>query len=204
MTSKIEQIIEEIEDYIDSCKFQTFSNTKITVDKEKIDDLLRELRMKTPAEIKHYQKVINNKDAILNDARAKAEALINKASAHTSQLINEHEIMQQAYAQANEVVMLATQQAQDQVNEATIRVNHMQQAATRYMDERLANLENLVVQMMNMTAAHYESFINNMNGYIEIIRSNREELKPQLQQDEASQEITEGNESELSNQEGQS
>ncbi|MBR6770748.1 MAG: vacuolar family H+-ATPase subunit H [Lachnospiraceae bacterium] len=204
MTSKIEQIIEEIEDYIDSCKFQTFSNTKITVDKEKIDDLLRELRMKTPAEIKHYQKVINNKDAILNDARAKAEALINKASAHTSQLINEHEIMQQAYAQANEVVMLATQQAQDQVNEATIRVNHMQQAATRYMDERLANLENLVVQMMNMTAAHYESFINNMNGYIDIIRSNREELKPQLQQDEASQEITEGNESELSNQEGQS
>ena len=160
--------------------------------------------MKTPAEIKHYQKVINNKDAILNDARAKAEALINKASAHTSQLINEHEIMQQAYAQANEVVMLATQQAQDQVNEATIRVNHMQQAATRYMDERLANLENLVVQMMNMTAAHYESFINNMNGYIDIIRSNRAELKPQLQQDEASQEITEGNESELSNQEGQS
>ncbi|MCI6553807.1 MAG: vacuolar family H+-ATPase subunit H [Lachnospiraceae bacterium] len=179
MSSKIEQIIDEIEDYIDSCKYQAFSNTKITVDKEEIDDLLRELRMKTPEEIKRYQKIINNKEAILNDARAKAEALINEASVHTSELINEHEIMQQAYAHANEVVTLASQQAQEILDDATIQANNMRMAATQYMDEMLANLENLMTQTVNMTAAHYESFINNMNGYIEIIRSNREELQPQ-------------------------
>ena len=35
--SRIEQIITEIEDYIDSCKFQPLSNTKILVNKEEID-----------------------------------------------------------------------------------------------------------------------------------------------------------------------
>lgn len=104
MSSRIEQLIDEIEEYIDGCKYQTFSDTKIIVNKEEIDELLRELRMKTPDEIKRYQKIISNKEAILNDARAKAEALINEATLHTNQLINEHEIMQQAYAQANEVV----------------------------------------------------------------------------------------------------
>ena len=34
--SRIEQIITEIEDYIDSCKFQPLSNTKILVNKEEI------------------------------------------------------------------------------------------------------------------------------------------------------------------------
>ena len=42
--SRIEQIITEIEDYIDSCKFQPLSNTKILVNKEEIEELLVELR----------------------------------------------------------------------------------------------------------------------------------------------------------------
>ena len=40
--SRIEQIITEIEDYIDSCKFQPLSNTKILVNKEEIEELLVE------------------------------------------------------------------------------------------------------------------------------------------------------------------
>ena len=49
MSSRIEQIIEEIEEYIDrDCKFQPLSTTKIIVNKEHLDELLRELRMKTP------------------------------------------------------------------------------------------------------------------------------------------------------------
>ena len=44
MSSKIEQIIEEIEEYIDGCKPQTLSKTNIVVNKEEIEELLRELR----------------------------------------------------------------------------------------------------------------------------------------------------------------
>lgn len=35
MSSRIEQIIEEIEEYIDSCKFQPLSTTKIIVNKDR-------------------------------------------------------------------------------------------------------------------------------------------------------------------------
>lgn len=179
MSSRIEQLIDEIEEYIENCKYQALSNTKIIVNKEEIDELLRELRMKTPDEIKRYQKIISNKEAILSDARSKAEALINEATVHTNELINEHEIMQQAYAQANEVVTMASHQAQEILNNATIEANNMRTAAIQYTDEMLANLENLIVQTVNMTASHYESFINNLNGYAEIIRTNRETLHPQ-------------------------
>lgn len=54
MSSRIEQIIEEIEEYVDSCKYQPLSTTKIVVNKEEIEELLRELRLKTPDEIKRY------------------------------------------------------------------------------------------------------------------------------------------------------
>ncbi len=94
MSSRIEQIIEEIEEYIDSCKFQPLSTTKIIVNKDQMDELLRELRMKTPDEIKRYQKIIANKDAILADAQAKADGMIQEAQIQTNELVSEHEIMQ--------------------------------------------------------------------------------------------------------------
>lgn len=76
MASRIEQIIEEIEEYIDNCKPQTFSTSNIIVNREQIEELLNELRVKTPEEIKRYQKIISNKEAILADAQSKADAII--------------------------------------------------------------------------------------------------------------------------------
>ena len=45
MSSKIEQLIDEIEQFIDGCKYKALSNSQIIVDKEQIEELLRELRM---------------------------------------------------------------------------------------------------------------------------------------------------------------
>ena len=119
MASRIEQIIEEIEEYIDGCKYQALSSSKIIVNKDELEELLNELRSKTPEEIKRYQKIISNKEAILADAQAKADAIIAKAQVKTDELVSEHQIMQQAYAQANEVVMIATKQAQEILDNAT-------------------------------------------------------------------------------------
>ena len=56
MMSRIEQLISEIEEYIDTCKYQALSNTKIIVNKEELEELLVELRLRIPDEIKKYQK----------------------------------------------------------------------------------------------------------------------------------------------------
>lgn len=179
MSSRIEQLIDEIEDYIEGCKYAFHSKDNILVNKEEIDELLRELRMKTPDEIKRYQKIISNKEAILNDARAKAEALINEATIQTNNLVNEHEIMQQAYAQANEVVTLATHQAQEILDSATMEANEVRTAAMHYLDDMLSNLEEMMTTTLNAASTHYESFYNTINGYNEVVKANRAELRPQ-------------------------
>jgi len=178
MSSRIEQLIDEIEEYIENCKPKFMSNTDIIVNKDEIDELIRELRMKTPDEIKRYQKIISNKEAILNDAREKAEALINEATVHTNELINEHEIMQQAYAQANEVVTMATRQAQDILDNAIIEANSVRTAAMQYMDDILAYLENIIGSSIQSANTNYENLLGSLNQYKDIIQSNRNELHP--------------------------
>jgi len=179
MSSRIEQIIEEIEEYIDrDCKFQPLSTTKIIVNKEHLEELLRELRLKTPDEIKRYQKIIANRDAILADAQAKADAMIEEAQVQTTELVSEHEIMQQAYAQANEVVTMASKQAQEILDNATIEANNVKSAAMQYMDDMLAHLENIISSSTQQASANYDALIGNLNQYRDIIQSNRSELHP--------------------------
>ena len=200
MSSKIEQQIDQIEDYIDSCRYQTFSKTNIIVDKDELDGLLEELRARTPEEIKHYQRIINNKDAILEDARRKAEEMSNEATVHTNELVNEHEIMQQAYAQANEIVRLATQQGQDILDKAISEANAYRSSAAQYMEDMLAQIEQSTVSARNNLTSIFSNFHAEMSDYIDTVHQNRAELIPQdddgsdfMQQvDDIPEEIEEG------------
>ena len=177
MSSRIEQIIEEIEEYIDSCKFQPLSTTKIIVKKDQIDELLRELRMKTPDEIKRYQKIIANKDAILADAQAKADSMLQEAQIQTTELVSEHEIMQQAYAQANEIVTQATAQAQEIIDNATSDANAIRIGAIQYTDDLLANAESIIGHTLDSYTTKYDGLINSLQECYDTVRSNRAELE---------------------------
>ena len=180
MSSKIEQVIDEIEEYIENCKFKAFSTDIIMVKKDEIDDLLRELRMKTPEEIKSCQKIIQNREAILDDAKQKAQKLLNEAAVQTNELISEHQIMQQAYAQANEIVELATKQAQDILDNATIEANNVKASAMQYTENMLANLESMIKQSIEITTRDYNDMVGHLREIDNVVTANRAELAPDV------------------------
>ena len=85
--SRIEQLISDIESYIDTCKYYPLSNVKIIVNKEQLEDMLTELRLKTPDEVKKYQKILSNKDAILADAKEQLMLLLMQHRFRLEELI---------------------------------------------------------------------------------------------------------------------
>ncbi|MCD8038821.1 MAG: vacuolar family H+-ATPase subunit H [Lachnospiraceae bacterium] len=178
MTSKIEQIIDDLELYIENCKFKPFSTDMIIVNKTEIDEMIRDLRMTTPEEIKRYQKMISNKEAILNDAKEKAQQLLNNAAVQTNELISEHQIMQQAYAQANEIVELATQQAQDILDRATMEANGMKSSVMQYADRMIANLEGIVSQSIELATNDYNKLVGDLQEIDKVVTANRADLVP--------------------------
>ena len=182
--SKIEQIIEDIEEYIENCKAYPLSSSKIIVNKDDIVDLLSELRKTTPDEIKRYQKIISNKEAILADAQAKADNIIAQAQVKTDELISEHQIMQRAYAQANEVVMSASKQAQEILDNATNDANNIRMSALQYTDDILGNLENAIAHSIDTARIRHDSYMNSLQEFDTIVSSNRAELNPTAGMDE--------------------
>lgn len=179
MSSRMEQIIEEIEDYINSCKYAALSSNKILVNKEELEELIQELRTKTPEEIKRYQKIISNKEAILADAQAKADQIIAQAQIQTNELVSEHQIMQQAYAQANEVVQIATKQAQEILDNATNEANSLRMGAMSYTDSQLKGIEDILANSIDTTKARSENLVNSLQEYLDVVSTNRAQLFPQ-------------------------
>ena len=55
--SRIEQKIEDIYSFVESCKMQRLSATRVIVPKDELYDLLDDLRRDIPAEIKRYRKI---------------------------------------------------------------------------------------------------------------------------------------------------
>ena len=176
MVSKIEQTIEELAEYISQCRTKFFSSTEIVVNREEIEEFLQDLRANTPEEIKKYQRVLSNKEAILNDAREKAQKLIDEATAQTNELISEHEIMQQAYAQAHEVVTMATKQAQEILDNAVNQANTLKQEASKYTEDRLAEMESILEGSISQADANYRSLLTTLVQYRDVIHCNREAM----------------------------
>jgi len=178
MSSRIEQLIDELEEYIEGCKPTLRSSSKIVVNKDEIDDFIRQLRMKTPDEIKRYQKIISNKEAILNDAQVKAKALIEEATIHKNELISEHEIMQKAYEQANAIVATAAKQAQEILDKATMEANDYKMQASKYIEERLVELNAIVSSAIDTSAANYDKSMGALVQYRNLIQENLRALQP--------------------------
>ena len=127
--SRIEQLIDEIEEYVEGCKPAPFSQSKIIVQKEQLYELLTELRLKTPDEIKRYQKIIAQKDKIISDAQAQAEQMIEETTNYANALVEEHEIMLKAYEKAEQTINAANAQAEEIVAAA----NHLIRYASYFV-----------------------------------------------------------------------
>ncbi len=178
MSRGIEEIISEIQEYVDGCKPSAFSSSKIVVNRDELDPMLDELREKTPVEIRRYQKIISNQEAIMADARAKADAIIAQAQITTNELVSEHQIMQQAYAKANEVVMLATKNAQEVLDSANREANDIRLGAISYADELLRSIETILSGSIETTRTRTDSFLANMQEYLNVVVDNRAQLMP--------------------------
>lgn len=174
--SKIEQIIAEIEDYIDGCKYQTLSNTKIIVNRDELEELLADLRHSIPDEIKKYQRIIANRDAILKDAQDKSDEMVRKANEMTSTLVSEHEIMQQAFKEANAVIEDATKKAGEILDRATTEANEVRSAAMKYTDDALANIQEILSGSIEGMTVKYDGLLRSLESSLDITTQNRKAL----------------------------
>jgi len=179
MTS-IEQIIDDIIDFIEGCKTQALSPSKVVVPKDRLYELLDELKLRTPDEIKRYQKIIANRDAIIEDAAKRAEEIKEAARKQASEIVSENSIMRQAYQEANDLITNANAQADEIMQNANHDAEEIRYGALTYSNDMLLNVENTLGDAYETTRGKMEALIYTLRDNLETVTKNRFELNEQI------------------------
>ncbi len=176
----IEDVMNEIEDFLNSCSTKALSSNKVIVPRDEFDELFGDLKVKIPAEIDRCKKIMRNKEAILMDARKTADGIIAEASAKAQQMVSETEVMAQANQTAYETVEMARVQANEMLAQAVAEANEIRLGSMQYTNDIMLGIRNYVEATMEAERANYENLIQTLNNDYMIADANLLEIQNQI------------------------
>jgi vacuolar-type H+-ATPase subunit H len=157
--------LDAIEDVLDGSKTVPFSN-KVSVEKERIFEIISDIRLNLPNEIRHAQRIIEDHDKIINDAKMKAASIIKESESEAKSLTTNHEIFRRASEQANEFIEETKQSARE------LKLN-----AVDYADDILEKSESMIKETMDNMEQQYKYTMDYFNQTIEVLYENRQQLR---------------------------
>lgn len=176
----IEDVMNEIEDFLNSCKTTALSSNKVVVPRDEFDELFGDLKVKIPAEIDRCKKIMRNKDAILMDARKAADGILAEATAKAEQMVSETEVMALANQRAYETVEMARVQANDILAQASAEANELRLGSMQYTSDLMMGIRNYVQATLEAEQANYENLITALNNDFMIADANLNEIQNQI------------------------
>ena len=181
--TRIEQLINEIYEFVEECKPTPLSQSKIIVPKDQLLDLIDELKRRTPDEIKRYQKIIANRDTIIAQAEEKAVEIENAAKERAQQMVDETKIMQDAYKQANNLIQDATAKAEEVRRSAEEFSENVRTGVLSYAGDIMNIVEGVLSSSYNEIKDRNENLLGTIREKLDLVSSNRREIFEQLNAD---------------------
>lgn len=129
------ELISELEEKIDSSLEIPFIK-KAFVNKEELMNLIGDISLQLPDEVRMAKSIAEDRTRILADAQKQADLIIKNAEQKIISMVDEHEITKRATEQADEIIAKAQKNARD------IRIGTLE-----YSDNLLSQLDNSLKAM---------------------------------------------------------
>lgn len=133
----IEEILDMLDELLDKSWSLPLTNGRSIVDDEKIRELLDDIRMNLPSEIKQAKAIVADRAEILSDARKEADGIIRKAEDRARALLAQDTTVKQAQQKANEILTQANQRSKE-----------LRSASQEYSDDILKQTEETMTKLL--------------------------------------------------------
>lgn len=147
-------LLEALEDILERSKSVPFTEKSI-VDKEEVLEIIKDIRLKLPDELKQAKWIKEERARILDEAQKEADGIVREAENRIISMIDEHEITRKAYEQKAEIIETANEMSRE-----------ITKGTKDYADGILEDLENAI-----------HTINTSINEALKTIEQNRNELK---------------------------
>ena len=111
-------ILDEMDDMLDNAKAFPLAAHKIVIDGDRLRELVNDIRLAMPKEMKRAQTIDYDCDRIMKEAQQNAERVIHEAEERAKTLVAESAIVDEAKKRAHEI-LAKTKSKCDQTKAAT-------------------------------------------------------------------------------------
>lgn len=105
-------LLETLEEILEQSKKIPFTD-KAVLDKEAILEIIKEIRLKLPDELKQAKWVKEERQRILTEAQKEANDIVKEAETRIISMIDEHEITKKAYEQKAQIIETANEMSRE-------------------------------------------------------------------------------------------
>lgn len=105
-------LIDEIEDVLENASSLPLSS-KVMIDADELFEIIREIRIKLPDEIKQASWIKGERQRILAEAQKDADTMLNETELKLEELVEKNEITKKAKENAEEIVTRAQNNAKE-------------------------------------------------------------------------------------------
>jgi F0F1-type ATP synthase membrane subunit b/b' len=111
------QMIDRLEELLNESRPLPFTHNVI-VDEDRMLDLIDQMRVSIPEEVKKAQQLLAQRDRLMAQAQEEANRTVNLARDRSSELVERDQVVQAAYTQAEQIKAQAYTDGEDIRNEA--------------------------------------------------------------------------------------
>ena len=141
-------IIDRIEALINTSRKVPITQQTI-VDSEKITELITQLRLSVPFDVKAAGEIIHKKDQIVDHAQGDARKLVESAEHEYQSRIEQSEIVKSAQNKAEEIINDSEQRAKKIIDIADIEARTHRSEVDTYTQASLEKLEKEVLSLLD-------------------------------------------------------
>jgi cell division septum initiation protein DivIVA len=133
----IEDLINALDDIILAGWSLPLTNGQCIVDREKVKDIIQDMRLNIPNEIRHAKAIVADKNEIIARAKKEAEEIVSRAKKEAQRMASDEEILKLANTKATEVVGAAQAKSKE-----------IKQNTSAYSESVLERMEDLLAKTM--------------------------------------------------------
>ena len=134
-------LLETLEELLERSKTVPFTNKGI-IDKEEFLEIIKEIRLKLPDELKQAKWIKEERQRILEEANKESEDIVKEAENRIISMIDEHEITKKAYEQKAEIIEAANEMSREISNGTKEYADNVLQGIEVALEDALKIIQN--------------------------------------------------------------
>ena len=131
----VDDMVDLLDDMFEDAVKMPLTGGKCLIDSQKARELIDDIRMNLPQEIRQAKAIVADRGEIISIAKAEAEDIIRAADERARAIVNKDELVIQAQNRANEILSQAHQKSRE-----------VRTAAYDFADEMLRNSEEVLTK----------------------------------------------------------